>query len=53
MAKKKVSLTEDQKRRNAEILRRLREEREKLWEDTRSLQRHWNDDKRIKHHTGI
>ncbi len=48
MAKKKVKLTEEQKRRNDEIFRRLREEREKLWEDTRLLQEHWNDGKRMK-----
>ena len=51
MAKKKIALTEEQKRRNAEILRRLKEERERLWEDTRSLQKHWNDDKRVKAHS--
>jgi hypothetical protein len=38
MAKKKVVLTEDQKRRNAEILERLEEERLRLIEETRALQ---------------
>ncbi len=38
MAKKKVVLTEDQKRRNAEILQRLEDERLRLIEETRALQ---------------
>jgi len=38
MAKRKVELTEDQKRRNAEILARLETERERLCEETRALQ---------------
>jgi len=38
MAKRKVQLTEAQKRKNAEILARLELERRKLIEDTRSLQ---------------
>lgn len=41
MAKKKVTLTEDQKRRNAEILSRLREEENYLFDDTRALQQEW------------
>ncbi|NCF65780.1 MAG: hypothetical protein JSV68_13975 [Anaerolineaceae bacterium] len=38
MAKRKVELTEDQKRRNAEILARLELERQRLCEETRALQ---------------
>lgn len=38
MAKGKVKLTEEQKRRNAEILARLERERQRLIEDTRALQ---------------
>ncbi len=38
MAKRKVELTEDQKRRNAEILARLEQERQRLVEETRALQ---------------
>ncbi len=38
MAKRKVKLTEDQKRRNAEILARLEMERQRLTEETRALQ---------------
>ncbi len=38
MAKRKVELTEEQKRRNEEILARLKAERQRLAEDTRSLQ---------------
>ena len=38
MAKRKVKLTEDQKRRNAEILARLEYERQLLIEETRALQ---------------
>jgi len=38
MAKRKVQLTDEQKRKNAAILARLDAEREKLVEDTRSLQ---------------
>jgi hypothetical protein len=38
MAKRKVELTEEQKRRNAEILARLEAERQKLIEETRALQ---------------
>ncbi len=38
MSKKKVVLTEDQRKRNAEILARLDEERARLIEETRALQ---------------
>jgi len=38
MAKRKVELTKDQKRRNAEILARLELERQRLVEETRALQ---------------
>jgi hypothetical protein len=38
MAKSKVKLSDDQKRKNKEILARLEEERELLIEETRSLQ---------------
>ena len=38
MSKKKVVLTEDQRKRNAEILARLEEERSRLVEETRGLQ---------------
>lgn len=38
MAKRKVELTDDQKRRNAEILARLEAERRELVEETRALQ---------------
>jgi hypothetical protein len=38
MARRKVELTEEQKRRNAEILARLEEERQHLVDETRELQ---------------
>ncbi|MFQ5400154.1 MAG: hypothetical protein ACE5E7_11220 [Anaerolineae bacterium] len=38
MAKRKVELTEEQKRRNQEILARLEAERRRLVEETRALQ---------------
>ncbi len=38
MAKRKVTLTEDQKKKNAEILARLEAERQRLVEETRALQ---------------
>ena len=38
MSKKKVVLTEEQRKRNAEILARLEEERVRLVEETRALQ---------------
>ncbi len=38
MAKRKVELTDAQKRRNAEILARLEAERRELVEETRALQ---------------
>ena len=38
MAKRKVVLTDEQKRRNAEILARLEIERQRLIEETRALQ---------------
>ncbi len=38
MAKRKVTLTDDQKRRNAEILARLEFERRQLVQETRELQ---------------
>lgn len=41
MAKRKVSLTDEQKRRNAEILNRIRSEEQHLFEDTRKLQQQW------------
>lgn len=41
MAKSKVQLTDEQKRRNAEILRQIEEEEQRMFEDTRALQREW------------
>lgn len=41
MAKRKVSLTEIQKKRNEQILSKLREEQQRLFEDTRKLQQNW------------
>jgi hypothetical protein len=41
MAKTKINLTDEQKRRNAEILARLAEEEARMFEDTRALQREW------------
>jgi hypothetical protein len=38
MAKRKVELTEEQQRKNQEILARLEAERQKLVEETRALQ---------------
>lgn len=38
MARRKVELTEAQKRRNAEILARLEAERQRLIQETRELQ---------------
>ncbi|MCA9991847.1 MAG: hypothetical protein H6666_09770 [Ardenticatenaceae bacterium] len=44
MAKNRVSLTEEQRRRNAEILARLRDEERRLFEETRALQQEWKTD---------
>lgn len=41
MAREPIQLTEEQKRRNAEILARLAEEERQVLEDTRSLQHEW------------
>lgn len=41
MAKSKVTLTEEQKRRNEEILERIAAEERRMFEDTRALQREW------------
>ena len=41
MAKSKVELSEEQKRRNEEILARIAEEERRMFEDTRALQREW------------
>lgn len=41
MAKRKVALTDNQKKRNEQILARLREEQQRLYEDTRKLQQNW------------
>ena len=38
MAKRKVELTEEQKRQNADILARLESDRQKLIQETRALQ---------------
>ncbi|MCB9432483.1 MAG: hypothetical protein H6668_10910 [Ardenticatenaceae bacterium] len=38
MAKRKISLTDDQRKKNIEILSRLEDERRRLIEDTRALQ---------------
>ena len=38
MAKRKVILTDEQKKKNAEILARLEAERQRLVEETRALQ---------------
>lgn len=46
MAKSKVKLTEEQRRRNAEILRRIEEEERRMFEDTRALQREWKSKSR-------
>ena len=46
MAKSKVSLTEEQKRRNAEILARIAAEEQRIFEDTRELQREWKSQSR-------
>lgn len=43
MAKTKIDLTDEQKRRNAEILARIAEEEARMFEDTRALQREWKD----------
>ena len=39
MAKRKVELTDSQKKRNEEILSRLADERQRLIEETRNLQK--------------
>jgi hypothetical protein len=41
MAKSKVKLSEEQKRRNAEILARIAAEEKRMFEDTRALQQEW------------
>ncbi|MDX1664823.1 MAG: hypothetical protein R3272_13610 [Candidatus Promineifilaceae bacterium] len=46
MAKSKVILTEEQKRRNAQILARLEAEEQSMREDTRQLQREWKRNRR-------
>jgi hypothetical protein len=40
MAKIQITLTEEQERKNAEILARLEMERRRLVEDTRAIQEH-------------
>lgn len=44
MAKTKVTLSDEQKRRNAEILARLAAEEARIFEDTRALQREWKSE---------
>jgi hypothetical protein len=46
MAKKKVQLTEEQKRKNADILAQIEAERARLINDTRRLQEDWANRKR-------
>lgn len=43
MAKIEIMLTDEQKRRNAEILARIAEEEARMFEDTRALQRSWKN----------
>jgi hypothetical protein len=43
MAKTKITLTDEQKRRNAEILARIAEEEARIFDDTRALQIDWKN----------
>ena len=53
MARKKiVSLSDNQRQKNEDILRRLAEERRALIEDTRSIQEEWNTRKRRRRRRG-
>lgn len=53
MAKTKINLTDDQKRRNAEILARLAEEEARMFEDTRALQREWKSKSNRRRSAGV
>lgn len=46
MAKKKINLTDAQMVKNAEILRRIEEEKAALIAETRAIQEDWNNRKR-------
>ncbi len=47
MAKSEIHLTQEQARRNAEILAHLEAERRKLVEDTRALQEQSREERRL------
>lgn len=54
MAKTKITLTDEQKRRNAEILARIAEEEARMFDDTRALQRNWkNNGSRRRSHAQV
>ncbi len=44
----KINLTNDQQRKNAEILERIESEKERLLEETRALQQQWRLEERRK-----
>jgi hypothetical protein len=49
MAREKITLTDEQKRRNAEILARIAEEERRVLEETRALQDEWKSSHRRRH----
>jgi len=56
MAKRKVTLNTDQKKKNAMILARIEAERSRLFEDTRALQQQFRRNikrKRSKNHLSL
>ncbi|MGH2537783.1 MAG: hypothetical protein ACRDHL_10345 [Candidatus Promineifilaceae bacterium] len=52
MAKFKVELTEEQKRKNQFILAQIEAEKARLWEETRALQREFRHEVRLKRAAG-
>lgn len=52
MAREPIRLTEEQQRRNAEILARLAEEERRVLEETRALQHDWKSNHRGRRQAG-
>jgi hypothetical protein len=50
MAREIITLTDEQKRRNAEILARIAEEERRVLEETRALQDEWKSSYRRRRH---
>lgn len=52
MARETIRLTEEQERRNAEILARLAEEEQRVLDETRALQHEWKSNHRGQRQAG-